>query len=248
MGVVTQLLSLRKGRMETMVNQGQTGWCRMEWLVPARGVDRLSDRVPDRDTRHRAAAPRVRGVRALARRPAHPAQRGHGRGSPGPTTTYALTNLQERGAMFVGPGVEVYEGMIVGENARADDMDVNPTKEKKLTNMRAAAVRRDRSAGTVAAAVARAGPGVHPRGRMRRGHPHGRSTAQGRSSTPPPELGRGPPSGRLASDQSDQRTAGRTGNDKVECSVTFRQHGGAIPLAQTWAIFSTATPRRMRSG
>jgi GTP-binding protein len=54
----------------------------------------------------------------------------------GPTTTYALLNLQERGQMFVGPGIEVYEGMIVGENARADDMDVNPTKEKKLTNMR----------------------------------------------------------------------------------------------------------------
>ena len=56
----------------------------------------------------------------------------------GPTTTYALINLQERGALFVGPGVEVYEGMLVGENARAEDMDVNPTKEKKLTNMRAA--------------------------------------------------------------------------------------------------------------
>jgi GTP-binding protein len=54
----------------------------------------------------------------------------------GPTTAYALTNLQDRGAMFLGPTVEVYEGMIVGENARADDMDVNPTKEKKLTNMR----------------------------------------------------------------------------------------------------------------
>ena len=54
----------------------------------------------------------------------------------GPTTSYALMNLQERGAMFVPPGAEVYEGMIVGENARADDMDVNPTKEKKLTNMR----------------------------------------------------------------------------------------------------------------
>jgi GTP-binding protein len=57
----------------------------------------------------------------------------------GPTTSYALINLQERGALFVGPGVEVYEGMLVGENARAEDMDVNPTKEKKLTNMRAAA-------------------------------------------------------------------------------------------------------------
>jgi GTP-binding protein len=55
----------------------------------------------------------------------------------GPTTAYALTNLQERGSMFVGPGIEVYEGMIVGENARQQDMDVNPTKEKKLSNMRA---------------------------------------------------------------------------------------------------------------
>ena len=89
----------------------------------------------------------------------------------GPTTAYALTNLQERGAMFVGPGVEVYEGMIVGENARSEDMDVNPTKEKKQTNMRAAAVGRDRPAGPAAAAFAGAGPGVHPRGRVRRGDP-----------------------------------------------------------------------------
>jgi GTP-binding protein len=56
----------------------------------------------------------------------------------GPTTSYALMNLQERGAMLVGPGVEVYEGMIVGENSRPDEMDVNPTKEKQLTNHRAA--------------------------------------------------------------------------------------------------------------
>ena len=54
----------------------------------------------------------------------------------GPTTSFALFNLQDRGTMFVGPGTEVYEGMIVGENARSDDMDVNPTKEKKLTNIR----------------------------------------------------------------------------------------------------------------
>ena len=54
----------------------------------------------------------------------------------GPTTTYAMLNLQERGEFFIGPGVEVYEGMIVGENSRSEDMDVNPTKEKKLTNMR----------------------------------------------------------------------------------------------------------------
>jgi GTP-binding protein len=54
----------------------------------------------------------------------------------GPTTQFALANLQERGTMFVPPGTEVYEGMIVGENSRSDDMDINPTKEKKLTNMR----------------------------------------------------------------------------------------------------------------
>ena len=73
--------------------------------------------------------------------------------------------------MFVGPGEEVYEGMIVGENARADDMDVNPTKEKKLTNMRQANVRGARPPDPDDAALARAGARVHPRGRVRRGHP-----------------------------------------------------------------------------
>ena len=136
MGVVTQLLALRKGRMEQIVNHG-TGWVRLDYLVPARGPDRLPHRVDDRDAGHRVAAPRVRVLRAVG---------GDLRTRPtgslvadrhGPTTGYALLSLQERGQLFVGPGIEVYEGMIVGENARADDMDVNPTKEKKLTNMRA---------------------------------------------------------------------------------------------------------------
>jgi GTP-binding protein len=139
MGVVTQLLSLRKGRMETMTNHGNSGWCRMEWLVPSRGLigfrtefltetrgtGQLHHVFEGYEPWHGELRTRPNGVMVADRR--------------GPTTTYALTNLQERGAMFVGPGIEVYEGMIVGENARAEDMDVNPTKEKKLTNMRAAA-------------------------------------------------------------------------------------------------------------
>jgi GTP-binding protein len=138
MGVVTQLLSLRKGRMETMVNHG-TGWCRMEWLVPSRGLigfrtefltetrgtGQLHHVFEGYEPWHGELRTRPNGSMVADRR--------------GPTTTYALINLQERGALFVGPGVEVYEGMLVGENARSEDMDVNPTKEKKLTNMRAAA-------------------------------------------------------------------------------------------------------------
>jgi GTP-binding protein len=139
LGVVTQLLSLRKGRMETMSNHGHTGWCRMEWLVPSRGLigfrtefltetrgtGQLHHVFEGYEPWHGELRTRPNGVMVADRR--------------GSTTAYALTNLQERGAMFVGPGVQVYEGMIVGENARAEDMDVNPTKEKKLTNMRAAA-------------------------------------------------------------------------------------------------------------
>jgi GTP-binding protein len=139
MGVVTQLLSLRKGRMESMTNHGTTGWCRMEWLVPSRGLigfrtefltetrgtGQLHHVFEGYEPWHGELRTRPNGSMVADRR--------------GQTTSYALTNLQERGALFVGPGVEVYEGMIVGENARSEDMDVNPTKEKKLTNMRAAA-------------------------------------------------------------------------------------------------------------
>jgi GTP-binding protein len=135
MGVVTQMLALRKGRLENMVNHG-TGWVRMEYLVPARGLigfrtefmtetrgTGLLHHVFDRyEPWHGELRTRPTGSLVADRR--------------GTTTSYALMNLQERGAMFVPPGVEVYEGMVVGENARADDIDVNPTKEKKLTNMR----------------------------------------------------------------------------------------------------------------
>ncbi|MDQ1706070.1 MAG: GTP-binding protein, partial [Frankiaceae bacterium] len=135
LGDVTQLMALRKGRMEQMVNHG-TGWIRLEYLVPARGLigfrtefltetrgTGLLHHVFDRyEPWHGELRTRPTGSLVADRR--------------GPTTSFALFNLQERGTMFVGPGTEVYEGMIVGENSRSDDMDVNPTKEKKLTNMR----------------------------------------------------------------------------------------------------------------
>jgi GTP-binding protein len=134
-GVITQLLALRKGRMEHMVNHG-TGWVRMEYLVPARGLIGFRTEF----------LTETRGTGILHHvfegyEPWHGELRMRPTGSlvadrRGPTTAFALFNLQERGQLFVGPGVEVYEGMIVGENSRADDLDVNPTKEKKLTNMR----------------------------------------------------------------------------------------------------------------
>jgi len=135
LGVVTQLMALRKGRMEQMVNHG-TGWVRMDYLVPARGLIGFRTEF----------LTETRGTGLLHHvfdryEPWHGELRTRPTGSlvadrSGPTTGFALANLQERGTMFVGPGTEVYEGMIVGENSRSDDMDVNPTKEKKLTNMR----------------------------------------------------------------------------------------------------------------
>jgi GTP-binding protein len=135
LGVVTQLMALRKGRMEQMVNHG-TGWVRMEYVVPARGLIGFRTEF----------LTETRGTGLLHHvfhkyEPWHGELRTRPTGSlvadrRGPTTGFALSNLQERGTMFVGPGTEVYEGMIIGENSRQDDMDVNPTKEKKLTNMR----------------------------------------------------------------------------------------------------------------
>ncbi len=134
-GVVTQMLALRKGRMEHMTNHG-TGWVRMDYLVPARGLigfrtefitetrgTGMMHHVFDRWEKW-AGEMRTRASGALI------ADR------RGETVQFALMNLQERGTMFVGPGEEVYEGMIVGENARSEDIDINPVKEKHLTNMR----------------------------------------------------------------------------------------------------------------
>jgi GTP-binding protein len=135
LGVVTQLVALRKGRLEHMVNHG-TGWVRMEYLVPARGLIGFRTEFMTE----------TRGTGLLhhvfeSYEPWHGDLRTRPTGSlvadrRGASTAFALLNLQERGAMFIPPGVEVYEGMIVGENSRSEDMNVNPTKEKKLTNMR----------------------------------------------------------------------------------------------------------------
>ena len=135
-GVVSQMLALRKGRVEQMVNHG-SGWVRMDFIVPARALIgfRTEFLTETRGTgmmhhvfegyapwfgelRTRRSGSMVADRRGLA-------------------TGYAMMNLQERGAMLIGPTAEVYEGMIVGENARSDDMDVNATKEKQLTNHRA---------------------------------------------------------------------------------------------------------------
>ncbi|MEE1939234.1 translational GTPase TypA [Streptomyces sp. TRM 70361] len=138
LGAITQLMASRKGRMETMTNHG-SGWVRMEFVVPSRGLIGFRTEF--------LTQTRGTGI-------AHSIHEGHepwcgelrtrDSGSlvadrAGVATAYAMLNLQERGTLFVEPGTEVYEGMIVGENSRSDDMDVNITKEKKLTNMRAAA-------------------------------------------------------------------------------------------------------------
>jgi GTP-binding protein len=135
LGVITQLLALRKGRMAQIVNHG-TGWVRLDFLVPARGLIGFRTELLT-ETRGTALLhhvfekyePWAGTIRARTRGSLVADRRG-------PTTGYALMALQERGQLFVSPGVEVYEGMVIGENARADDMDVNPTREKKLTNVR----------------------------------------------------------------------------------------------------------------
>ena len=137
LGVITQMLALRKGRMENMVNHG-TGWVRLEFLVPTRGLIGIRTEF--------LTETRGSGILHSVFERYEPWQ-GEIRTRPtgslvadrrGPTATFALLKLQERGQLFVGPGEEVYEGMVVGENARPDDLDVNAVREKKLTNMRAA--------------------------------------------------------------------------------------------------------------
>jgi GTP-binding protein len=134
-GVITQMLAMRKGRMEQMVNHG-TGWVRMEYLVPARGLigfrtefltetrgTGLMHHVFDRwEPWQGELRTRPTGSLVADRR--------------GTVAAFALFKLQERGTLFIEPGDEVYEGMIVGENARAEDLDVNAVKEKHLTNIR----------------------------------------------------------------------------------------------------------------
>jgi len=135
LGSVTQLLASRRGRMEQMVNHG-TGWVRMEFLVPARGLIgfRTEFLTETRGTgiSHHVFEGYEPWFGELRTRPTGSLVADRA----GAATTYAMFNLQERGQLFVEPTTEVYEGMIVGENSRSDDMDVNITKERKLTNMR----------------------------------------------------------------------------------------------------------------
>jgi GTP-binding protein len=134
-GVVTQLLALRKGRMQQMVNHG-AGWARMEYLVPARGLIGFRTEF----------LTETRGAGIMHHvferwEPWHGELRTRPTGSlvadrRGHATAFAIAALQERGSLFIGPREQLYEGMVVGENARGEDLDVNAAKEKKLTNVR----------------------------------------------------------------------------------------------------------------
>ena len=136
-GVMTEQLSLRKGRMSSLTNH-QTGWVRLEFRVPARGLLGFRTQMLT-DTKGTAILHHVfAGYEPWAGEIRHRMTGVLVADRAGVTTSYALDQLQERGELFIGPGTEVYEGMIVGENARHDDMDVNPTKEKQKTNIRAA--------------------------------------------------------------------------------------------------------------
>jgi len=135
LGTITELLASRKGRMEQMTNHG-TGWVRMEFKVPARGLIGFRTEFLT-DTRGTGIAHHI----SDGYEPWAGEIRSRNSGSlvadrKGAATAYAMTSLQERGVMFVEPTTEVYEGMVVGENSRADDMDVNITKEKQQTNIR----------------------------------------------------------------------------------------------------------------
>jgi len=135
LGAATSLISIRRGRMEGMTNHG-TGWVRLEFVVPARGLIGFRTQFLT-DTRGTGIAHHVfEGYEPWAG-----PMRGRVTGSlvadrTGTASSYAMFNLQERGSLLVPPGTEVYEGMIVGENSRPDDMDVNICRERKVTNVR----------------------------------------------------------------------------------------------------------------
>ena len=136
LGVITQLMALRKGRMEQMVNHG-TSWIRLDYRVPSRGLIGFRTEFLT-ETRGTGLLHHVfDGYEAW-----HGELRTRSTGSlvsdrMGSVTSYALYGTQDRGSIFVEPGDEVYEGMVIGENSRSEDMDVNCVREKKLTNMRA---------------------------------------------------------------------------------------------------------------
>src|SRR2546423_1558418 len=135
-GVVTRLLALRRGRMQQMVNHG-TGWARMEYLVPARGLigfrTEFLTETRGSGIMHHVFERWEPWFGELRTRPTGSLVADR----RGQATGFAIENLQERGSLFIAPGDELYEGMVVGENSRREDLDVNASKPKKLTNMRA---------------------------------------------------------------------------------------------------------------
>ncbi len=134
-GTVAQLMGTRRSRMEQMINHG-TGWVRMEYAIPARGLIGFRTEFLTQ-TRGTGIMHHVfEGYEPWAGEIVTRSTGSLVADRTGAVTSYALFNLQERGVLFVAPAEEVYEGMIVGENPRNEDMDVNPTKEKKLTNVR----------------------------------------------------------------------------------------------------------------
>ncbi len=136
-GVITEKLGTRRGRMEQMVNHG-TGRVRLEFSIPSRGLigyraEFLNDTKGTGIMNHL-----FNGYAPLAGEVPHRATGALVSDRAGRATAYAIEHLQPRGTLFIGPGESVYKGQVVGENARTDDLPVNITKEKKLTNMRAA--------------------------------------------------------------------------------------------------------------
>ena len=135
LGAITQLLAARKGRMENMANHG-TGWVRMEFIVPSRGLIGFRTEFLT-TTRGTGIANAIsQGYDEWAGQIVTRSNGSIVADRAGVVTPFAIIALQERMTFFVNPTEEVYEGMVIGENSRADDMDVNITKEKKLTNMR----------------------------------------------------------------------------------------------------------------
>ena len=188
-GAVTQMLAGRKGRMEQMVNHS-TGWVRMDYLVPARGLigfrtEFLTETRGTGILHHVfdrwepwAGELRTRQTGSLV------ADR------RGNTASYSLFSLQDRGTLFVGSGEEVYEGMIVGENARSDDLDVNPTKAKQQTNVRAASADILVRLAPPTRLTPRRLAGVPARRRVRRNHPRVGPPAQAGARQSPAPQGR----------------------------------------------------------
>jgi len=137
MGAITQLLAARRGRMESMTNHG-SGWVRMEYLIPARGLIGFRTQFLTESRGTGIASSIADGYQPWAGAIEFRTSGSLVADRAGKATAYAMLNLQDRGSFFITPGTEVYEGMVVGENTRGEDIEINITREKKLTNVRAA--------------------------------------------------------------------------------------------------------------